>query len=95
MVLTGKGATERLAPACAAADLVVIGARVETPPAGCIVLDQSRLAETGAVAVWLTGNELRLRSTRQVPRIWVGKPMAADALPDLDPRPDDAAVALR
>lgn len=81
--LSGKGAAAAVAEACAAADLVVVGARIETAPPGCVVIDQRRLAETGALAIWSGPEGLRLRATRQVPRIWVGAPMAAGAMPAL------------
>jgi competence protein ComEC len=50
VVLKGKGSEDRVAKACAGADLVIVAARVETPPAGCRVLDEGLLAQTGAIA---------------------------------------------
>ena len=95
VLLTGKGAVDRLPQACAEADLVVIGARVEEAPENCLLIDQSRLAETGAIAVWVGPDGPRLRTTRQTPRLWVGKPMDLDALPVLPQSPEGPVVALR
>jgi competence protein ComEC len=95
VLLTGKGAVDRLAEACASADLVVIGARLEEVPAGCLVIDQARLAQTGALAVRAGPLGLEVRATRQAPRIWVGKPMPPEALPVLPPGDPGDAVALR
>ena len=94
MALSGKGAEEKLAAACAEVDLVVIAARIETPPEGCIVIDQNRLRQTGALAVRVSGGQITVTGTRQWPRLWVGKPMAADALPVLQPQADPL-VALQ
>lgn len=94
MALSGKGAEEKLAAACAEVDLVVIAARIESPPEGCIVIDQNRLRQTGALAVRVSGGQITVTGTRQWPRLWVGKPMAADALPVLQPQADPL-VALQ
>ena len=94
MALSGKGAEEKLAAACAEVDLVVIAARIESPPERCIVIDQNRLRQTGALAVRVSGGQITVTGTRQWPRLWVGKPMAADALPVLQPQADPL-VALQ
>lgn len=62
--LTGRGAAERVAPACADADLVIVTARVEAPE-GCAVLDRARLAQSGALAAWLRGDALVLETARE------------------------------
>ncbi|TYB82762.1 ComEC/Rec2 family competence protein [Maritimibacter fusiformis] len=58
--LTGQGAAARVAAACAEADIVVVTAEVPEPPAGCAVYDKLRLAETGALALHVDGEGLRI-----------------------------------
>ena len=71
VVLTGKGAAEKVVGACGGTDLVIVADWIEDAPRGCVVLDQSRLAETGALAVWPDGDKgLRLEPTHSVRRLW-------------------------
>jgi len=63
--LTGRGATDRLAEACAGADLVILAGRAElsTPGGGgCRIIDRDTLAKSGAVAVHAGEEGLRLVS---------------------------------
>ena len=83
LALSGKGAESKLASACAAHDLVVIAVWIDDPPEGCVVIDQKRLSQTGALAFRVTRSGISVTSTRQSPRLWVGKPMLPGALPVL------------
>jgi competence protein ComEC len=79
VILTGKGAADRAGDACAVADLIIVAARLDPVPQGCLVLDQSRLAGLGALAVWSEGPDgLRLDPTHRVKRIWSPAAPAAD-----------------
>lgn len=88
LALSGKGASDRLATACAEADVVVVPLRVEAvDQARCTIIDQTRLAQTGALAVRIgPDGRLTVHATRERPRLWVGKPMPADAIPELAPK---------
>ncbi|GHE92553.1 hypothetical protein GCM10016455_10740 [Aliiroseovarius zhejiangensis] len=72
--LTGRGAGDRLADACAAADLVVLSVKRTTPPPpGCTVLDRATLSDTGAVALWpdaAGGFRLQTARARAGDRLW-------------------------
>ncbi|MDQ2067563.1 ComEC/Rec2 family competence protein [Xinfangfangia sp. CPCC 101601] len=90
VALHGKAALEALEAACSSYDLVIIAARVEVPPQGdCLVMDENRLRLTGALAIWLEGARYRVEATRARHRLWGGKPMPPEALPDLN------AIAVR
>lgn len=81
VALQGGGALEALPAACAAHDLVVIAAAVEAPPAGCTVIDQTRLRRTGALALRVVDGRVEATATRARARVWVGRPMEPEALP--------------
>ena len=82
VALQGRGALEALPAACEAHDLVVIAERVEVlPEGGCEVIDQNRLRQTGALALRLVGDQVEVTATRAWARVWVGRPMAPEALP--------------
>lgn len=70
VALKGRGAEARLQEACALADLVIIPARVESPPSGCIVLDQALLLQTGTLALYPTEGGLVAYPTRGGGRAW-------------------------
>ena len=72
--LSGRGASDRVAAACAGADLVVVSSEVEAPPAGCAVYDTRRLIETGALALWPGPAGLRIDSVTEHAgtRPWTG-----------------------
>lgn len=63
--LSGRGATDHLASACAAADLVVISHDVDALPADCEVFDERRLFETGALALWPGEDRVRIDSVAE------------------------------
>lgn len=105
VVLIGKAALSQLDAACAGLDLVIIAAPLDDTPQGpCLVIDQTRLRQTGALAIWAKGEGFRIEAARSAPRIWIGKPMPPDALPILrkakpepkpEPRDDKTAAATR
>lgn len=82
VVLTGKGALERLPDACASGALVILAEPAETVPTGCRLIDQTVLAATGAVAVHRTATGLAFRQTRTGQRLW-SPPQRSAVLPDL------------
>lgn len=79
--VTGRGAADRVAAACAAADLVI--SSVEAPrPTACPVLDEVALADIGAVAIWPRPGGFRLVASDGGPtRLWSGA--TAGGFPDL------------
>lgn len=85
VALSGKGAQEKLAGVCARADLVILAARAEAAPAGCPLIDESVLRETGPLAVWQDGAGMRFERTKGADRLW--SPPSRDVeLPDLAAR---------
>jgi competence protein ComEC len=82
VVLSGKGAEAALAAACTEADLVILSAKVETPPADCPLIDAPMLAKTGPLAIWDTTDGLKIDRTRTGTRLW-SPPFRKVDLPDL------------
>ncbi len=81
--LKGKGAADRLAAACASADVVILAARAPQTPPGCTVIDADMLRGTGTLAIWPTADGLRLVATDAARRFWTGpgpKPELTDRL---------------
>jgi competence protein ComEC len=79
----GKGAEDRLAAACASADVVIYAARATDAPPGCTLIDQGMLRGTGTLAIWPEGDGMRLVATDAVRRLWTGpgpRPSVADRL---------------
>ena len=72
IALKGRGTTEALSGACAAADFVVIAAKVEAGPPDCLLFDTSRLEAMGALALYPVegGKGLRVVSTLRPARRW-------------------------
>lgn len=70
IALKGRGAVDRVADACAGHDLVVIAADVPSPPQGCLLLDRSRLRDSGALALDLRGGQIVVRRTTDQRRAW-------------------------
>jgi len=70
--IKGKGAGDRLAAACASADVVILAARAASVPPGCRVIDADMLRGTGTLAIWPEGDGLRLVATDAVRRLWTG-----------------------
>ncbi len=64
--LTGKSAPERVAEACARADIVVTTAEVTEPRPGCALFDATRLNVTGALALWTRGAGYEIVSVADV-----------------------------
>jgi competence protein ComEC len=80
VALKGRGALDRLAEACARADLVVIAAEVEAAPQGCLVLDETRLRASGPLALLVQDGGLRIVAARVQGRLW-SAPERGDPLP--------------
>ncbi|MBA3911651.1 MAG: competence protein [Rhodobacter sp.] len=90
--LTGKGARERVGPACASGALVILADRVESRPDGCRLIDQATLSATGPLAFWPDANGTRIEVTRSVRRMW--SPPARDYdLADFLPKRPEPAMA--
>ena len=70
VVLTGRGAADKVTVACAAHDMVVLGAEADTVPEGCLFIDQTRLAETGPIAIHVQDTGLQLTPTHAAQRAW-------------------------
>ncbi len=66
MHLTGRGAAERVAAACDAADIVIVSAEVPEPPPGCALYDTLRLASTGALALYVEGDGVRVTTEADI-----------------------------
>lgn len=82
VVLSGKGAAEKLGPACAAGDLVILADRAETVPEGCKLIDQKILSATGSLALWVEDGAVRIRQSKAQQRKWSDRRRTA-ALPAL------------
>lgn len=84
VALSGKGAVEKLAGACASGALVILAAEAEAVPAGCRLIDQTVLAATGPLAIWVDSEGLRVVQTRAHQRLWSARHRDV-TLPDLQP----------
>ncbi|TRW97373.1 ComEC family competence protein [Paracoccus sp. M683] len=75
--LTGKGAAAAALPHCTAQVILIVDDRVETdnkaPP--CLLFDQRRLKQTGAVAITFPDGDPQLRSVADITgaRPWAGR----------------------
>ncbi len=72
-VLSGRGAADRVAEACGAADLVILSGKAERDTAGpCELFDQPRLGQSGPVALYVRDGALAFVSTSATvgPRPW-------------------------
>ncbi|MGL4319367.1 MAG: ComEC/Rec2 family competence protein [Paracoccaceae bacterium] len=78
VVLTGRGAADQVASACASYDLVVLGAEADSLPADCLLFDQTRLATTGPLAILASQNGLQLIPTNTAQRAWHMQPATTD-----------------
>jgi len=70
--LTGRGAAEQVAQACAGAELVIVAAELAETPGKCRILDRRRLARLGPVAL-VSGDktgEIEVIATRAAQRRW-------------------------
>lgn len=84
VALGGKSAGEKLGPACATGALVILADKIDDPPDGCKLIDQSLLAATGPIAIWIDTAGIRLEPTASEARLW-SRPLRAVVLPDLGP----------
>jgi competence protein ComEC len=92
VVLSGRGAVDRVVQACATHDFVVLGAEAPEVPADCLLLDQLKLYTTGPIAIHLTDAGLHLiptnraqrawhRAAASAPQLWQPEPIATAAAP--------------
>ncbi|WP_370692956.1 ComEC/Rec2 family competence protein [Pseudotabrizicola sp.] len=70
VALKGKGSADRVAEACAMADLVVISLPVAQVPEGCLLLDPQRLRGSGTLALYAVEGGLRVEPTFGAERVW-------------------------
>jgi competence protein ComEC len=82
VVLTGKGAETKVAKACATADLVILSVEAMSPPTNCALIDVKMLAATGPLAIWVSGDDIRIERTKDANRLW-SPPMRKVTLPEL------------
>lgn len=70
--LTGRGAAEQVASHCAAGRWVILGARAAVSPDGCVVIDQTALAQSGSLALvpGIDGVMIRRANDREGRRLW-------------------------
>lgn len=80
VVLTGRGAVDQVEAACATHDLVILGGEAEIVPAGCLMIDQTRLEATGPLAIVASNDGLRLTPTNSAARVWHLQPAAVETL---------------
>jgi competence protein ComEC len=73
--LTGRGARDRLAAACARADVVVLSMTADALPEGCTLYDEATLQQTGALAFHPGADGLRVVSVAEAGgrRPWTGR----------------------
>ena len=93
VILSGKDALAQLASACAAADLVVVPARLGAAPdhpLGCTVIDAAFLAQSGALAGLPQAGGLLLVPVRAEARVWTGN---AAQVPPVQVTPNPARLA--
>ncbi len=84
VALSGKSAGEKLGAACASGALVILADKVEDAPEGCKLIDQTMLAATGPIAIWIDKAGITLEPTASDARLW-SRPARAVVLPVLDP----------
>jgi competence protein ComEC len=80
VVLSGRGAVDRVLEACATHDLVVLGAEAADTPPGCLVLDQLTLAAKGPIAIRASDQGLWLTPTNDAQRAWHLQAASAETL---------------
>jgi len=83
--LTGKGALDRLPAACASGAIIILAAEADGAPAGCRLIDQKVLRETGPLAVVNTEDGPVFVMAKARSRIWSGRAARAELLPSLEP----------
>jgi competence protein ComEC len=93
VALSGRGAGELLASACAAHDIVVLAAAADGAGGGCILIDQKLLGATGALALSVGDDGIKVTPVRAVERLWTGPVPGPEALPELRANPGPALAA--
>ena len=92
VILTGKQTGDALDEACARHDLVIVASRIAAPPPGCPLIDQTVLAQTGALALWQDDPGLTWRQTNAAHRLW-SSPTQPVTLPGLAAEPGEGVDA--
>ncbi|WP_309664235.1 ComEC/Rec2 family competence protein [Tabrizicola sp.] len=92
VAISGKGALDRLAPACATGALVILAEEAEVIPPDCRLIDQLLLRETGPLAFWPGSEGPKVVKTKAQSRIWSGKITAARPFPSLSGQDPPLAV---
>ena len=91
VVLTGKGAEESAASACATHDLVVLAGEADTS-GNCLMIDRLYLRQSGSIALIPEAGGLRIVPARGSARLWTKK--GAVVTPTvIEPRPPLLAAA--
>ncbi len=69
--LTGRGASELVDEACRNNDIVVFSGEADAPK-GCVLYDRVKLRQSGALALWPDGDDLRIVTSaeRAGARLW-------------------------
>lgn len=70
VALKGKGALDQVATLCGEVDIIVVNQRVERPPLSCLVLDETVLRRSGALALWPGPTGLQVVATQEERRLW-------------------------
>lgn len=86
VALSGKGAAAKLKELCQTAGLVILAAQAEDAPEDCRLIDQTKLAATGPLAIWVTEDGVRIETTKGARRLW-SPPARKIELPDLSVKP--------
>ncbi|MGL6209216.1 MAG: ComEC/Rec2 family competence protein, partial [Paracoccaceae bacterium] len=74
VILTGKQAAGQIAEACARFEVVVVAAEADEPTMGdCLLIDRRFLAQSGALALHIDGDQIHLTPARSAARIWTGE----------------------
>lgn len=68
---SGRGAVDRARGACSEADIVIIAAKAERN-ADCLMFDRASLARTGAIAIYVKGDNLQIVQVKDRVRPWTG-----------------------
>lgn len=84
--LKGKAALGQLSQACSDVDFVVIAAKIDSPPPGCQLIDETFLRKTGALAVIAGPMGLQLTPAFNAKRLWTPPSTSLSPLPILSAR---------
>lgn len=82
VALSGKAGEKALGDACVSGALVILAAVGDAAPAGCRLIDQKTLRETGPIAFWIEAEGIRIETVAKARRLW-SRPAKAVGLPKL------------